>query len=70
MTVLFAEIADAGSAGFEDPQAEQAEQCDQGEVVRVGRQSGGGDQRFELQVPQTERGRFGWHGRPADVVGG
>ena len=45
-----------GAAGFEDPQSEQAEQRDQGEVVRVGRQSRGGDQGFELQVPEPEGG--------------
>jgi hypothetical protein len=33
VTVFFAEIADVGRAGFEDPQSEQR---DQGEVVRVG----------------------------------
>ena len=43
-----------GAAGFEDPQPEQAEQRDQREVVRVGRQSCGGDQGFELQVAEPE----------------
>jgi hypothetical protein len=36
VTVFLAEVADAGPAGFEDPQPEQAEEGDQGEVVRVG----------------------------------
>ncbi|MGI5175785.1 hypothetical protein ACQEVZ_05570 [Dactylosporangium sp. CA-152071] len=52
--MLFAEIVDVGRAGFEDPQSEQAEERDQGVVVRVGRQPGRGDQRFELQVPEAE----------------
>ncbi|WP_203780968.1 hypothetical protein [Paractinoplanes rishiriensis] len=33
MAVFFAQVADAGTAGFEGPQAEQPQQRDQGEVV-------------------------------------
>ncbi|WP_326550995.1 hypothetical protein [Micromonospora sp. NBC_01813] len=42
------------SAGFEDPQAEQAQEGDQGEVVRVRGRAGGGDQGFELEMAQSE----------------
>ena len=69
VAVLFSEVGDAGPAGFEDPQAEQAEHRDEGEVVRVGRQPRGGDQRFELQMAESQGGRLGGHGGPADVVG-
>src|SRR6266508_2997213 len=48
VAVLFAQIADAGPARFEDPQPEQAEQRDQGEV------SGGGG---PVDAPR-------WLGRP------
>jgi hypothetical protein len=41
VAVFLAEIADAGAAGFEDPQAEQAEHRDQGEVVDVRRHGHG-----------------------------
>nr|WP_260428396.1 hypothetical protein [Micromonospora globispora] len=37
VAVLLAQVGDAGPAGFEDPQTEQAQKRDQGEVVRVGR---------------------------------
>ncbi len=56
MAVLLAEVADVRSAGFEDPQSEEAEYGDQCEVVDVGRQSCGGDQGLELQVPEAEGG--------------
>jgi hypothetical protein len=69
VAVLLTQVADAGPAGFEDPQTEQAEQRDQGEVVRVGRQPRGGDQRFELQMAESQGRRLGWHRGPADVVG-
>jgi hypothetical protein len=52
VTMFLAEVADVGSAGFEDPQPEQAEHCDQGEVTGVGRGAGGDEHRFELQVRQ------------------
>jgi hypothetical protein len=56
VAVLLAEVVDARPAGFEDPQSEQSEERDQGEVVRVGRQPGGGEQGFELQMPKAEGG--------------
>ena len=69
VAVFLAEVGDVGAAGFEDPQAEQPEHGDQGEVVRVGRESGGGEHGFELQMGQPEGGRLGWHVRAADMVG-
>jgi hypothetical protein len=69
VAVFFADVADAGAACFEDSQPERAEQRDQGEVVRVRRGVGGGDQCFELQVAGAECRRLGRHGWPADVVG-
>jgi hypothetical protein len=56
VAVFFSEVVDVGAAGFEDPQPEQAEHRDQGEVVGVGRLPGGGDQGLELQVPEAEGG--------------
>jgi hypothetical protein len=56
VAVLFAEVVDAGAAGYEDPQSEEAEACDEGEVVGIGRQPGGGDQGLELQVAEAEGG--------------
>jgi hypothetical protein len=70
VAVLRAQVADAGPAGFEDPQFEQAEEGDQGEVVRVGRQPRGGDQGLELQMTEAEGRRLGRHRGPADVVSG
>jgi len=66
---FLAQVGDAGPARFEDPQPEQAEESDQGEVVQVRRQPGGGNQGFELQMTETEGGRLGWHRRATDVVG-
>jgi hypothetical protein len=43
VAVFLAQVADARAAGFKDPQSEQAQERDQREVVRVGRQPGGGD---------------------------
>jgi hypothetical protein len=54
VAVLLAQVVDAGRAGLEDPQPEQAEHCEEGEVVRVCRQSGGGDQCFELKMTDAE----------------
>jgi hypothetical protein len=34
VAVFLAEVGDVGAGGFEDPQAEQPEHGDQGEVVR------------------------------------
>jgi hypothetical protein len=54
--VFLAEITDVAAAGFEDPQAEEAEHGDQDEVIPVGRLPCGGDQGFELEVAQAEGG--------------
>jgi len=54
--VLLAEVTDVGAAGFEDPQAEEPEHRDQGEVVVVGGEPAGGEQGLELQVGQSQ----GW----------
>jgi len=35
VAVFLAEVADVGGTGFEDPEAQQAEEPDQREVVRV-----------------------------------
>ncbi len=35
VAVFFAEVADVEAGRFEDPQAEEAEQADEGEVVRL-----------------------------------
>ncbi|WP_460916618.1 hypothetical protein [Plantactinospora veratri] len=35
MAVFLADVGDVGAAGFEDPQAEEAERGDQREVVRA-----------------------------------
>jgi hypothetical protein len=56
VAVFLAEVADVGAASFEDAKAEQSEHGDEGEVVRVGRQSGGGEDGFELQVGEPEGG--------------
>ena len=56
--------------GLEDPQAQEAEHRDQCEVASVGRGSGGGEQRLELQVGQSQGRGLGRHVGSADVVGG
>ena len=56
VAVLFPEDGDVGGAGLEDPQPEQPECGDQGEVTGVGRLAGRGQQRLELQVGQAEGG--------------
>ena len=56
MAVFLTEVADVRAAGLEDPQPEQAEHRDQREVVMVGLEPGRGEQCFELQVPESERG--------------
>jgi hypothetical protein len=58
VAVLFTEIGDVGGAGLEDPQPEQAERGDQGEVLTVGRLAGG-QQRLELQVVSPSVGDSG-----------
>jgi hypothetical protein len=52
--MFLAEFADVRPGGFEDPQAEQPEQADQGEVIPAGGLPGGGQQRPELEVGQPE----------------
>jgi hypothetical protein len=54
VAVFLAEVGDVEACGFEDPQAEQSEETDQGEVVPVRRVPGGGKQSFQLQVRQSE----------------
>ena len=55
MAVLFAEVGDIRAGGLEDPQAQQPQHGDQGEVVPVGGLAGGGQQGLELQVGEAER---------------
>ena len=56
MAVFLTEVGDVRPTGFEDPQPEQAEERDQGEVIRIGRQPRGGQQRLELQMPEAQGG--------------
>jgi hypothetical protein len=56
VAVFLTEVVDVRAAGFEDPQAEQAQHRDQREVVVVRRLPGGCDQGFELQVSKPECG--------------
>jgi hypothetical protein len=69
VAVFFAEVGHVGAAGFEYPQAEQAQHRDEREVVTVGGFSGGGEQGFEPQVGEPEGGRLRQYGGPADVLG-
>jgi len=55
VAVLFAEVGDVRAGGLEDPQAEQPEHGHQREAALVRRFTGGGKQRFELQVGEAER---------------
>ncbi|MGI8701463.1 MAG: hypothetical protein ACR2JU_09715 [Nocardioidaceae bacterium] len=61
MAVFFAEVRDVGAGGFEDPQAEEPEHGDQDEVVAVGREAGGAEHGFELQVGQAKGRGLGWN---------
>ncbi len=54
--VFLAEVTDVGAAGFEDPQAEEPEHRNEGEVVRVWGEAGGGEHGLELQVGQPQSG--------------
>jgi len=56
VAVFLTEVGDVRPTGFEDPQPEQAEERDQGEVIRIGRQPRGGQQRLELQMPEAQGG--------------
>jgi hypothetical protein len=67
--VFLAEVADVRAGGFEDPQAQQPEHGHQREVVPVGGLAGGGEQRLELQVRESEGRRLGRHGRTAHILG-
>ena len=44
------------AGGFEDPDSEQSEHRDQGEVVRVRGVASGGEHGFKLQVAQSQGG--------------
>lgn len=70
MPVLLAEVVDIRANGFEDSQAEQAQQADEGEVEGVGRLPCGGEHGFKLEVGEPERGRLRWDPRTPYVVGG
>lgn len=52
--VFFAEVGDVSAGCFEDPQPEQAQHGDQGEVVQVAGLAGCGQHRLKLQVCQAE----------------
>jgi len=74
VAVLLAEVGDVGAGGFEDPQAQQAEHRHKGEVARVRRVPGGGEQGLELQVrePTVRRGQPGvpiWTSARFDLAG-
>ena len=49
-------VTDVGAAGFEDPQAEEPEHRNEGEVVRVWGEPAGGEHGLELQVGQPQSG--------------
>jgi hypothetical protein len=50
VSVFFTQVFDVGTARFGDPQSEQAEHRNQGEVEPVGRIPRGREHRFELKV--------------------
>jgi hypothetical protein len=56
VAVFFAEVGDVRAGGFEDPQAQQAEHGHQREVAGAGGYPGCGEQRFELQVGESQGG--------------
>jgi hypothetical protein len=53
--MFFAEVVDASSGGFEDPQPEQPEHRYQREVARVRGLPGRGKQCLELEVGESQR---------------
>jgi len=59
VAVFFTEVVDVRAAGFEDPQTQKSEHGDEGEVVGVRREPGGGEHRFELQVVSPRVGDSG-----------
>ena len=67
--MFLAKIVDVRAGGLEDPQAQQPEHGDQGEVVPVGGLAGGSEQGLELQVREPEGRRLGRHCRTADMLG-
>jgi hypothetical protein len=69
VAVFLTEVVDVGAGGFEDPQPEEAEHRDQGEVAIIDRVAGGSQDRFELQVGQTQGGGLVGDSWSADVVG-
>ena len=70
VAVLLAEVGGVRAGGFEDPQAEQAQQSHQREIAGIGRFPGGGEQGLELQVGEPQRWRFWRDGGPTNVLGG
>jgi hypothetical protein len=56
VAMLLSEVGDVRSGGLEDPQAQQAEHGHQGEVARVRRFAGNGEQSLELQVGEAQSG--------------
>ena len=54
VAVLFAQVADVGAGGFEDPQPQQAEHGHEREVARMRGLAGGGEQGLELQVGEPQ----------------
>jgi hypothetical protein len=70
VAVFFAKVADVRAGCLEDPQAEQAEHCHEGEVAGTGGLAGRGEQGLELQVGEPQGRRFGRHRGTADVLGG
>ena len=68
--MLLAQVLDVAAGGLEDPQAQQPQHRDQREVAAVRRGPGGGEQRLELQMSQSQSRGLGRHVRAADVLGG
>jgi hypothetical protein len=56
VAVLLAQVLDVRATRLEDPQAEQPEHGDGGEVVDVGAGATGLQHRLELQVRQAQSG--------------
>jgi hypothetical protein len=70
VAVLLGDVFDVAAGGLEDPQAQEPQHRDQREVVSVRRGPGGGEQRLELQVGQSQGRGLRRHVGSADVVGG
>jgi hypothetical protein len=69
VAVLFAEVANVAAGGLEDPQPEQTQHRDQGEVEPIHGLSGRGQHGLELQMSQPEARGLGRHVRAAHVLG-